>query len=296
MFEYNVKIKKVSGRLNESVLPQKNLVVKSKSELSMRNVLKEAAKYLLENYGLELIDALIVEKAPRIDGKWYNEAGAAEAAQKNHFIKRHQDPANWGTRGTLERLRDEITKELVNSVYFRAGDDIHYLELPDGIAITLDGDINVYGSTSSGMHTIEDSTGATWSDQSYDADAKASDNVFTYDFDEEDFSSLVNFRHNLDNEISYGDYDEDDYDNDEEMYDNMRIWFEECVDSMKSAMEKLNSFNDIEKYKQHYCVAKSSEEVFDELKTNVMNVIKEYMKMNKNKAHSMMGMKKMARA
>lgn len=52
MFEYNVKIKKVSGRLNESVLPQKNLVVKSKSELSMRNVLKEAAKYLLENYGL----------------------------------------------------------------------------------------------------------------------------------------------------------------------------------------------------------------------------------------------------
>lgn len=67
MFEYNVKIKKVSGRLNESVLPQKNLVVKSKSELSLRNVLKEAAKYLLENYGLELGDAEVkkpVRKAP----------------------------------------------------------------------------------------------------------------------------------------------------------------------------------------------------------------------------------------
>ena len=67
MFEYNVKIKKVSGRLNESVIPQKNLVVKSKSELSMRNVLKEAAKYLLENYGLELSDAEVkkpVRKAP----------------------------------------------------------------------------------------------------------------------------------------------------------------------------------------------------------------------------------------
>lgn len=67
MFEYNVKIKKVSGRLNESVLPQKNLVVKSKSELSMRNILKEAAKYLLENYGLELGDAEVkktVRKAP----------------------------------------------------------------------------------------------------------------------------------------------------------------------------------------------------------------------------------------
>lgn len=65
MFEYNVKIKKVSGRLNESVLPQKNLVVKSKSELSMRNVLKEAAKYLLENYGLELGDAEVSSKPVR---------------------------------------------------------------------------------------------------------------------------------------------------------------------------------------------------------------------------------------
>ena len=252
MFEYNVKIKKVSGRLNESYLPQKNLVVKSKSELSMRDVLKEAAKYLLENYGLELKDALIVEKAPRINGKWYNEAGAAEAAQKNHFIKRHQDPANWGKRGTLERLRDEITKELVNSVYFRAGDDIiHYFELPDGIAITLDGDANVYGSTSSGMHTREDATGATWSDQSYDADEKASDNVFTYDFDEKDFRSLINFRHNLDNEVSYGDYDDDDY-NVYEMYDIMRIRFNDGIESIKSAMEKVKSFNDIEKCKQYY--------------------------------------------
>ena len=65
MFEYNVKIKKVSGRLNESILPQKNLVVKSKSELSMRNVLKEAAKYLLENYGLEMRDAEVSSKPVR---------------------------------------------------------------------------------------------------------------------------------------------------------------------------------------------------------------------------------------
>ena len=67
MFEYNVKIKKVSGRLIESVLPQKNLVVKSKSKLAKRNVLKEAAKYLIENYGLELGDAEVkkpVRKAP----------------------------------------------------------------------------------------------------------------------------------------------------------------------------------------------------------------------------------------
>lgn len=65
MFEYNVKIKKVSGRLNESVLPKKNLVVKSKSELSMRNILKKAAQYLLENYGLEMRDAEVSSKPKR---------------------------------------------------------------------------------------------------------------------------------------------------------------------------------------------------------------------------------------
>lgn len=65
MFEYNVKIKKVSGRLNESVLPKKNLVVKSKAELSMRNILKKAAQYLLENYGLEMRDAEVSSKPKR---------------------------------------------------------------------------------------------------------------------------------------------------------------------------------------------------------------------------------------
>lgn len=57
MFKYNVSIKKVSGRLNESVLPNKNLTVKSKNELNEKAVFNEAAKYLMENYGLELESA-----------------------------------------------------------------------------------------------------------------------------------------------------------------------------------------------------------------------------------------------
>ena len=61
MFKYSVKIRKVSGRLNESVLPNKNLVIKSKVEKTQREVLRQAAKYLLENYGLELGDADISE-------------------------------------------------------------------------------------------------------------------------------------------------------------------------------------------------------------------------------------------
>lgn len=57
MYKYNVKIKKVSGRLNESVLPNKNLTVKSNTELNEEAVFNRAAKYLMENYGLELESA-----------------------------------------------------------------------------------------------------------------------------------------------------------------------------------------------------------------------------------------------
>lgn len=57
MYKYSVSIKKVSGRLNESVLPNKNLTVKSKNELNEKAVFNEAAKYLMENYSLELESA-----------------------------------------------------------------------------------------------------------------------------------------------------------------------------------------------------------------------------------------------
>lgn len=57
MYKYNVQIKKISGKLNESVLPNKNLTVKSKTELNEEAVFNRAAKYLMENYGLELESA-----------------------------------------------------------------------------------------------------------------------------------------------------------------------------------------------------------------------------------------------
>ena len=63
MYKYKISIKKVSGMLKESVLPKKNLVIKSKVKRTTRGILKEAAKYLLENYGLELRDAGIEEVA-----------------------------------------------------------------------------------------------------------------------------------------------------------------------------------------------------------------------------------------
>ena len=62
MYKYSVSIKKVSGRLNESVLPNKNLTVKSKTELNEEAVFNEAAKYLMDNYGLELESAEITSE------------------------------------------------------------------------------------------------------------------------------------------------------------------------------------------------------------------------------------------
>ena len=293
MYKYKISIKRVSGRLNESVLPSKNLALKSKNKKPSRQIFTEAADYLMKKYGIRLESAkIILERAPRINGKWAYEADAAEAAQKNHFIKRHQDPANWGKRGTLERLRDKITKELINSMYFRAGDDIHYLELPDGIAITLDGEVNVYGSTSNGMHTREDATGATWSDQSYDADGKASDNVFTHDFDEEDFDALKNFRRNLDDEISYTDYDEEEFESEDEIYETMRIHFEDSVENMKSNIDSIEKFGDIDAALKRI-TSSAEHDVLEELKRNVMYVIKDYIQINKAPVNSMMGIKKM---
>ena len=66
MYKYSVSIKKVSGRLNESVLPNKNLTVKSKTELNEEAVFNEAAKYLMENYSLELesADVMPMDAAP----------------------------------------------------------------------------------------------------------------------------------------------------------------------------------------------------------------------------------------
>ena len=60
MYKYSVKIRKVSGRLNESYLPSKSLVVKSKTEKTDKQVFAEASKYIKEKYGLEIESAEVI--------------------------------------------------------------------------------------------------------------------------------------------------------------------------------------------------------------------------------------------
>ena len=65
MYKYSVKIRKVSGRLNESVLPSKNLVVKSNTKKSKRTILAEASNYLKTKYGLVIESAEVSIKPKR---------------------------------------------------------------------------------------------------------------------------------------------------------------------------------------------------------------------------------------
>ena len=59
MYKYKVSIKRVSGRLNESALPKKNIILKSKTRKSNRQIFTEAADYLMKKYGLVLESAEI---------------------------------------------------------------------------------------------------------------------------------------------------------------------------------------------------------------------------------------------
>lgn len=59
MYKYRINIKKVSGKLNESVLPSKSLVVKSKTKKTKSAVLAEASKFFKKKYGLVIESAEI---------------------------------------------------------------------------------------------------------------------------------------------------------------------------------------------------------------------------------------------
>ena len=289
MYKYKVNIKKVSGRLNESVLPKKNLVIKSKVKRTEKGLMRDAARYLLKNYGLELKDATIVlESAPRLNSRFSDEIEAAEAAQSNHYINRPQSPQAWGGN-TLKKIRDKVVSSLSDNLYYKTADGVKYHNIPDGIAIKMDGDAVVFGPTGLNYYNRDTATGAGWHAQSYDADEKASDNVFTYEFSEGDFVELITYKESLAREIedSLEWDDENDYDS-----DDARMYYEEEIEAMDSAMRFVKKFDDIKKQKEKVGWV-ASKEVFDEFTTLVNRIMKKYMVMNGNKVHSKMGMKKM---
>ena len=68
MYKYRIIIKKVSGRLNESVLPSKSLVVKSKTKKTDKQIFAEASKYFKNKYGLVIESAEVILEAAGDEG------------------------------------------------------------------------------------------------------------------------------------------------------------------------------------------------------------------------------------
>ncbi len=97
MFKYKVQIKKVSGRLNESVLPSKNLVVKSKSKKSKSAVLTEASKFFKKKYGLMLIEEDYEglfdseEERNEVALAWYEEVAHALWARAFNWYSEYEE-------------------------------------------------------------------------------------------------------------------------------------------------------------------------------------------------------------
>lgn len=97
--KYNVSIKRVSGRLNESALPSKNLVINSKTKKSAREVLAEASKYYKKKYGL------VIESA---------------------------DVESTDTKNFFEELRQSVSSERVRSAWTK-GVKEYALEMIDNL-------------------------------------------------------------------------------------------------------------------------------------------------------------------
>lgn len=60
MHRYKINIRKISGRLNESAIPSKTLIIKSKRRISSNKAFVVVENYLKNKYGLKLREANII--------------------------------------------------------------------------------------------------------------------------------------------------------------------------------------------------------------------------------------------
>ena len=86
MYKYRINIKKVSGRLNESVLPSKNLIVKSKMEKNNGEVFAEASKFFKKKYGLVIESADIITEGRYAPGKSYKAGGVEYMDETQDYV------------------------------------------------------------------------------------------------------------------------------------------------------------------------------------------------------------------
>lgn len=101
MYTYRIRIKKVSGKLNESKSPKKSIVIKSKKAKSQKDIFNEAATYLKKRYGLVLESANVSDAheirvyvgtwgkyaGGSIDGGWVNLGDFSSPEEYHHYLR-----------------------------------------------------------------------------------------------------------------------------------------------------------------------------------------------------------------
>lgn len=102
MYKYKVQVKKVSGRLNESVLPSKNLIVKTKTKKSKSAVLAEVSKFFKKKYGLVIESADI--ESDDVRNAYYTSYDIRSAAHE-------QNISIYGSEYTYDAIAEFMNEE-----------------------------------------------------------------------------------------------------------------------------------------------------------------------------------------
>ena len=125
MYKYKVLVKKVSGRLNESVLPSKSLVVKTKTKKTDKEVFAEASKYFKKKYCLVIESADISSEffRPKKDMIHYTIPATKEWRIDDNGIQR-----NATMQGTAPTLAAAKRKARLDAQDFQNQAEIEYTQ------------------------------------------------------------------------------------------------------------------------------------------------------------------------
>lgn len=107
MYKYKIKVKKVSGRLNESLLPNDMVVVKSRKILSYKQLDEKVNDYFMDKYNLVVQDFNVTgfdndEVAPFYTGNTSSETSFNRPSLKKPAVRR-------GRRPSVKKVEEEIS-------------------------------------------------------------------------------------------------------------------------------------------------------------------------------------------
>lgn len=114
MYKYRINIKKVSGKLNESVLPSKSLVVKSKTKKTKSAVLAEASKFFKKKYGLVIESAEIKDDLTSVLSSSIGQQVARDLKQALKQYYSLGDDTNTSS-DSVKQILETIFSQLSNS-------------------------------------------------------------------------------------------------------------------------------------------------------------------------------------